>query len=286
MHSFATHGAIVRLHTSPRSLELRSFATCSVTRALNSRGTRPNSLATKPIGLPSPRRTLTTANPPANNKIITIPNALTMSRIAATPLIGHFIMNNNLTPALGVFAYCCVTDFLDGYIARRYNLGSAAGTILDPMADKLLMLVTTLAMTLPQGPAIIPLPIAALIIGRDAGLAVAGFVMRYTSMRRKYSRVTWDSYWNFFKYPSAEVKPTQISKWNTFLQMIYLGTGVIVLIAGEDEEEQKEGEEEDSLAHKRLLTAFSWLGYIVGGTTVLSGASYMFSKNAVKFLKP
>lgn len=254
-------------------LGMRSFATRNVLRQCR--------LSHRAMTTLPPSTGKHTPSTPSNG-IMTIPNALTMSRIAATPLIGHFIMNNNLTPALGVFAYCCVTDFLDGYIARRFNLGSAAGTILDPMADKLLMLVTTLAMTLPQGPAIIPLPIAALIIGRDAGLAIAGFFMRYTSMRRKYSRVTWDSYWNFFKYPSAEVKPTQISKWNTFLQMIYLGTGVVVLITDEDEDNDKE----ESIAHQRLRSGFTWLGYIVGGTTVLSGASYVFSRNAVRYLKP
>ena len=221
------------------------------------------------------------------NKILTIPNVLTMSRIAATPFIGHFIISDQLVPALGVFAYCCITDFLDGYIARKYKLGSIAGSILDPMADKLLMLVTTVAMTVPSGPALIPIPLAVLIVGRDFGLAVAAFILRYISLFKVYKKVTWNSYWNFFKYPSAVVKPSDISKWNTFLQMIYLGLGVIVLIkdkqigSSEKEDDEKEKKESDL-----LLRSFTWLGFIVGGTTVLSGASYAFSRNAVKFIKP
>ncbi|SMN19892.1 similar to Saccharomyces cerevisiae YDL142C CRD1 Cardiolipin synthase [Maudiozyma saulgeensis] len=220
-----------------------------------------------------------------SNKVLTIPNVLTMSRIAATPFIGHFIITSNLTPALGIFAYCCITDFLDGYIARKYKLGSMAGSILDPMADKLLMLVTTVAMTMPSGPAIIPLPLAFLIVGRDFGLAVAAFVLRYTSLKKVYKRITWKSYWNFFKYPSAMVKPSQISKWNTFLQMIYLGLGVIVLM--KDKKIDMEGEENDEKDKENtpLLTSFKWLGFIVGGTTVLSGASYALSRNAIRVLK-
>ena len=223
--------------------------------------------------------------PPRSNKVLTIPNALTISRIAATPFIGHFIITNNLTPALGIFAYCCVTDFLDGYIARKYNLGSMAGTILDPMADKLLMLVTTVAMTIPSGPAIIPLPLAFVIIGRDFGLAVTAFILRYTSLKKVYKGVTWNSYWNFFKYPSAKVKPSQISKWNTFLQMIYLGLGVVVLIKDDKTDIEAEENDEEDKDNNVLLASFKWLGFIVGGTTVLSGASYALSRNAVRFLK-
>lgn len=226
-----------------------------------------------------------------STKIMTVPNMITMSRIAVTPFIGHFIMTNNLSPALGAFAYCCVTDFFDGHIARKYKLNSVAGSILDPIADKLLMLVTTVSMTLPTGPALIPIPIALLILGRDFGLGVAGFFIRFTSMRYKYGSVTWKSYWNFFKYPSVIIKPSQISKWNTFLQMIYLGLGVVILITDskpndDDVYIEEEGKENDEYYAKNLaLSSFKWLGFIVGGTTILSGASYVFSKNAIKYIK-
>ena len=78
--------------------------------------------------------------------VFTLPNILTMTRIGCTPFICHYILTNNLTPALGLFAYSCVTDFLDGYIARKYKLKSVAGTILDPLADKLLMIATTISL--------------------------------------------------------------------------------------------------------------------------------------------
>lgn len=175
--------------------------------------------------------------PPAPQKmrsvlssIYTIPNMLTITRIAAAPLIGHCIMTNNLVPALGLFSYSCLTDFLDGYMARKYNMKSVAGTVLDPMADKILMLVTTVSLACPGGPQVIPIPLASLIIGRDVLLALSAIYYRISSLRHTYGKATWKSFWDVFRYPSAEVRPTKVSKWNTFLQMIYLGWAVATMI--------------------------------------------------------
>lgn len=211
------------------------------------------------------------------SSIWTIPNVLTISRISASPFIGHYIITQNITPALCLFIYSCFTDFLDGYLARKYKMKSLVGTILDPMADKILMLVTTGALACPPGPQLIPISIASLIIGRDALLGIAAFYFRYASMRYTYGKVSWKSFWNFFHYPSAEVRPTNISKCNTFLQMIYIGWGVVlILIRSDNEEEQNES---------LIVDGFTYMGYLVGITTILSGASYMFNKNAVKFIK-
>lgn len=206
-----------------------------------------------------------------------------MSRIACVPFIGHFILVDNLTPALTLFGYSCVTDFLDGYIARKYKMKSVAGTILDPIADKLLMIVTTVVLSFAPGPQLIPIPIALLILGRDISLGFSALFFRYSSMRQKYKKITWKSYWDFFHFPSAEVKPTRISKYNTFFQMIYLGFGVIILILRDDDEEnQKESQKE---IREQLMKCFSWMGYFVAATTALSGGSYVFNKESVKFLK-
>ncbi|AQZ15086.1 CRD1 (YDL142C) [Zygosaccharomyces parabailii] len=219
---------------------------------------------------------------PVSANILTVPNVLTISRIACTPFIGYSIMTNDLTPALCLFAYSCITDFLDGFIARKWHSKSVAGTILDPIADKLLMIVTTVSLAFSPGPQIIPMSIAGLILGRDMLLGISALFVRYTSMKRKYGSITWNSFWDFFHFPSAEVKPTKVSKYNTFFQMIYLGCGVLLLML----RELKEGneQEEHGEVYETLSQGFTWLGYLVGTTTCLSGASYVFSKNAVKFL--
>lgn len=231
-------------------------------------------------------RFASSSNEKINANIFTVPNLLTMSRIACTPLIGYYIMLNELTPAISLFAYSCITDFLDGFIARKWKLKSVAGTILDPIADKLLMIVTTISLAFAPGPQIIPVSIAGIILGRDILLGISALFIRFTSMKRKYGTMTWNSYWDFFHFPSVEVKPTQISKYNTFLQMIYLGYGVVLLITEELLKESDKGEKEadDNNTHKMLHEGFSWMSYLVGVTTCFSGASYVISKNALRFL--
>jgi cardiolipin synthase len=82
-----------------------------------------------------------------NWKIVTIPNVLTFGRIAVIPFlvmsfyyqgqIGNFI-------ALFLFVLASLTDYADGYIARKFDLVSNFGAFLDPIADKLLITVTLL----------------------------------------------------------------------------------------------------------------------------------------------
>lgn len=70
-----------------------------------------------------------------------MPNILTFSRLIAAPVVGYLLVHNYHAAALSLFAYAGITDLVDGYIARRYNLQTVVGTIIDPMADKLLMTI-------------------------------------------------------------------------------------------------------------------------------------------------
>jgi cardiolipin synthase len=80
--------------------------------------------------------------------IYTIPNLLTASRLVAAPFIGYCILHDYHAMALGLFAYAGITDLLDGWIARRWNLKTVVGTVIDPMADKTLMTVLTVALAM------------------------------------------------------------------------------------------------------------------------------------------
>ncbi|KAI3721342.1 hypothetical protein L2E82_32351 [Cichorium intybus] len=78
-------------------------------------------------------------------KLLTLPTILTIARVAAVPLlISTFHMNSRLgtTATTGIFLAAAITDWLDGYLARRMNLGTAFGAFLDPVADKLMVAAT------------------------------------------------------------------------------------------------------------------------------------------------
>src|SRR4051812_19033672 len=77
----------------------------------------------------------------------TIPNVLTLSRIALIPIImAAFYTDNHMGRWVATFAFigACFTDFLDGYVARQWSQTTKFGQFLDPIADKLLVASTLL----------------------------------------------------------------------------------------------------------------------------------------------
>lgn len=81
-----------------------------------------------------------------HENIYTVPNLLTFSRLIAAPFIGYAILHDAHGWALGLFAYAGVSDLLDGWIARRWKLQTVVGSVVDPMADKMLMTVLTVCL--------------------------------------------------------------------------------------------------------------------------------------------
>ena len=108
--------------------------------------------------------------------LFNVPNLITYSRIVLIPLIvGIFYLpdawlsfeNKNIT-ACAIFVVAAVTDWLDGYLARRLNQMSAFGAFLDPVADKLIV-VGALVVLLQLG-RVDPL-VALIIIGREIAIS-------------------------------------------------------------------------------------------------------------------
>ncbi len=100
------------------------------------------------------------------------PNVLTLFRIIATPLIVVLMLKPNpFTTALSAifFSAAAITDYFDGYLARRYGLVSNLGKVMDPVADKLLVSSTLIMLTAAGW---IPAWMVCIIIGRE--LAVTG----------------------------------------------------------------------------------------------------------------
>ncbi|TKR88042.1 hypothetical protein L596_012343 [Steinernema carpocapsae] len=147
------------------------------------------------------------------DKVVTVPNGLCVIRIALTPVIGALVVNGSYTPACVLFTLAGVTDSLDGYIARNVpGQKSSLGSILDPVADKLL--VSCLFVTLTYAH-LIPLALTSIVIFRDVALISGGFYKRYKTMARPITlRRFFDP-----SVSSIEVTPTLMSKVNTALQL-------------------------------------------------------------------
>ena len=124
-----------------------------------------------------------------SSKIVTVPNLLTFLRMALIPVFASLLYYGYGSLALFVFVVAGATDSLDGIIARRFSQESSLGTILDPIADKLLMTTSFIILTLPDIlPPVRHLPVpfwvTAAVIGRDVLIiAVAGAINIVTGFR-------------------------------------------------------------------------------------------------------
>ncbi len=112
------------------------------------------------------------------------PNLVSLSRILLTPLVGFYLSKSDSGSAIvcaALLIIAAITDGLDGYLARRLNMRTGLGLLLDPLADKLFAAVLLIELILFRG---LPVWLAACIIGRDILIVTAGaLVLRHRSVR-------------------------------------------------------------------------------------------------------
>jgi cardiolipin synthase len=105
---------------------------------------------------------------PPDNRVWTIPNALSMLRLLGVPLFMWLALGPHADGwALVVLMVAGITDYLDGKIARRFNQFSKLGSLLDPAADRLYLLAAIIALTVRD---ITPLWLAVVLVARDVVL--------------------------------------------------------------------------------------------------------------------
>ncbi|XP_035676456.1 cardiolipin synthase (CMP-forming)-like [Branchiostoma floridae] len=200
--------------------------------------------------------------PELHENIFTVPNFLCGVRISLTPVISYLVINSNFTWAMALFGLAGLTDLFDGYIARNFkNQSSAFGSYIDPLADKFLVSVVFLSLTYVG---LIPVPLTLLIIGRDIGLILAGFYVRYKTLPPP---VTFSRYFDA-THATAQLKPTFISKVNTAVQLGMVTFSLAAPVLG--------------YVEHPLLQA---LWYLTAGTTIMSGLSYLVYKDTFKVIR-
>ncbi len=152
------------------------------------------------------------------SNVVTIPNLLTFLRMALIPVFASLLYYENSGWALIVFLIAGISDGVDGFVARRFKQESELGTILDPIADKLLMTVAFVILTLPNIlPPVKHLPVpfwvTAAVIGRDVLIvAVAGAIHIMTGFRG--------------------FKPSQLGKLSTLVQVFAVGLILLAAVFG------------------------------------------------------
>ena len=131
--------------------------------------------------------------PPARDGLWTLPNILSLLRIAAVPFFLWAMIGRQPLAALILFAAAGLTDFLDGLAARSLGLRSAWGAVLDPAADKILMTAAYVACSLPalSKPNVLPLALVILVIGRDVAIALGALVLRRLTAKKSFSPSWW-----------------------------------------------------------------------------------------------
>ena len=129
-----------------------------------------------------------------------IPNAITLFRIVLIAPILMLILNGSFGWAMLLFWVAGFSDGVDGYLAKRFDWGSRIGALLDPVADKLLVVAMFATLAYLQH---IPMWLAILVILRDVVIIVGATA------------------YNFLVRP-VEGEPTRVSKLNTALQLLFL----------------------------------------------------------------
>lgn len=151
-----------------------------------------------------------TRQPAPVSKVWNLPNILTYGRIFAVPIVAGLLMwggNNARWAALFIFVLAAITDFFDGYLARKWQQQSSLGKMLDPIADKVLVAVVLLVLCGDQ-----------ILLGGHvwAAIIILAREVLVSGLRE------------FLGQLRVSVPVTQIAKWKTTVQLVAIG----FLIAG------------------------------------------------------
>jgi len=167
-----------------------------------------------------------------------VPNIITVLRILLVLPVVLSLLNEQYGVALILFAIAGASDGLDGYIAKRYDCASRLGSILDPLADKLLLVSTYVSLA---WLGLLPLWLVVVVLVRDLLIVIGGFA--YHRFIGQY-----------------DMSPSFVSKLNTVTQILL---GFLVVL---------------SMSLLPLPTLLiDGMIYVVLVTTLLSGSDYVWT---------
>lgn len=163
-----------------------------------------------------------------SNRILTVPNLLSFARLLILPWVFIEVANGRFARGLAIGFLFGATDFVDGYVARRFDQVTRLGQVLDPLSDRLF--IGTIAVALVVS-GLLPWWPVALVIGRDLVLLVAGLVMlgrgtRPPAVTRMGKTATFGLLWSFVPLLAAGIVGSADDP-----QPVLHAIGMVVLLA-------------------------------------------------------
>lgn len=150
-----------------------------------------------------------------SSRIITLPNLLTIIRMALIPVFVSLLFYQRFLLALGVFVIAGITDGLDGLLARRFHQQSPLGRILDPIADKMMLVTSFVVLSMRNVfptplPKHLPIPfwVTITVISRDVFILVGAAAINMVSGFRAF-------------------RPSFLGKLSTVVQIVAVATVIL-----------------------------------------------------------
>ena len=165
-----------------------------------------------------------------------LPNLVTLARMLMTPLAVMMIISQRFLPAFLIFILAGVSDAIDGFIAKNFDLRTELGAYLDPLADKALLISIYVSLAIYAG---LAAWIVVTVVSRDVMILFAVLVS-----------------WLLDK--PVEIRPVWVSKFNTVAQIALAGFALGVRAYGLDPQPMQ-----------------TYLEWAVAGTTLASGGVYI-----------
>src|SRR6195952_5114573 len=198
-----------------------------------------------------------------------LPNALTILRIVLVPVFAFaFVMPGEVArlTAFAVFAIACVSDWLDGFAARRLKAGSYFGRMLDPIADKVLVAVA-LMMLVAEG--------TFRRVNPDTGDSVFSLLRLVPALIILAREILVSGLREFLAGTRVSVPVTAIAKIKTAVQMIAIGAMILTPLA-------------DNFVPGIPALSYAAIAYVLlwvaAALTVYTGVIYF--KNGTAYLRP
>lgn len=167
-----------------------------------------------------------------------LPNIISLGRLLSVPITVYLILNGFMTAAFWLFVAAGISDGVDGYLAKTFGLSSTLGGYLDPIADK--VLIVGVYITLGQA-GHLPTWLVIMVVFRDL-IIVGGIILLHISSE------------------GVRMRPLFVSKVNTAAQIALIALVMAQLGLGFD-----------------LGGFLDIVIYVVAGTTLASGASYIIN---------